>query len=161
MRGGQRALHFENHARSEKDIKQNKIARDAIKIQRNGEISRQTRLSSYPTCSGRTQLLACFRNKSSPRGLRSIRAGYDSGAKVRCKRRHVPRRHAGSTPSDIEMAERYQTMTASASRIAARMQACVQAANSKAICKMPLMRRPYQSTVNRFPSDQDPRRRMR
>jgi hypothetical protein len=43
-----------------RDLAQIRIARDAIKIQRDGEISRQTRSSRYPTYSGRTQLLACF-----------------------------------------------------------------------------------------------------
>ena len=34
-----------------KDVEQIKIALDAIKIQRDGEISKQTRSSSYPTYS--------------------------------------------------------------------------------------------------------------
>jgi hypothetical protein len=44
----------------EKDVKQIKIARDGIKIQHDGEISTQTRSSSYPIYSRRTQLPACF-----------------------------------------------------------------------------------------------------
>jgi hypothetical protein len=53
-------FHFESRARSKRDLAQIRIARDAIKIQRDGEISRQTRSSRYPTYSGRTQLLARF-----------------------------------------------------------------------------------------------------
>ena len=104
----QRALHFEIARGPKKDVKQIKIARDAIKIQRDDEIARQTRSSSYPTI---PDALNSLRASGTDNRLGSAidPAGYDASTKVQCKKRNVLSTHRVSrcTPSYIEMAERY------------------------------------------------------
>ena len=79
-------------------------------------------------------------------------AGYDASTKVRCKKRYVLSTHRVSrcTPSNMEMAERYQPWPQAHPKSQSGAK-CVQAASRKAICKMPSMGRPYQNAVGRFP----------